>query len=197
VHDLLGPLILFSLAMSFTAGPNVVMVTASAANFGFRPVLPHIAGITVGFAAMILASGLGLAGLFQAEPRLHTALKYVGGAYLLYLAWRIANAGASGDGATRARPINFFEAILFQLVNPKGWVSAIGAVAAFSTVGGNVLAETLLIVLVLGSACTASVTVWAAFGVAIGRFLGRPAVRRAFNWSMAALLVLSLVPVFA
>jgi len=195
MHDLLGPLILFSLAMSFTLGPNVVMVTASAANFGFRPVLPHIAGITVGFAAMILASGLGLAGLFQAEPRLHTALKYIGGAYLLYLAWRIANAGAA-SGIARPRPISFVEAILFQLVNPKGWVSAIGAVAAFSTVGGNVLAETLLITLVLGSACTASVTVWAAFGTAIGRFLGRLRVRRAFNWSMAALLVLSLVPVF-
>jgi threonine/homoserine/homoserine lactone efflux protein len=62
-------------------------------------------------------------------------------------------------------------------------------------VGGNVVWETLVITLVLGSACSASVTVWAAFGSAIGRFLGRPAVRRAFNWSMAALLVLSLVPV--
>jgi threonine/homoserine/homoserine lactone efflux protein len=196
MHDLLGPLILFSLAMSFTPGPNVVMVTASAANFGFRPVIPHILGITAGFGAMILASGFGLAGLLQAAPRLHTALKYTGGAYLLYLAWRIANAGAA-SAASRPRPINFVEAILFQLVNPKGWVSAIGAVAAFSTVGGNVVWETLVIMLVLGSACSASVTVWAAFVTAIGRFLGRPAVRRAFNWSMAALLVPSLVPVFA
>jgi len=195
MHDLLGPLILFSLAMSFTPGPNVVMVTASAANFGFRPVLPHIAGIAAGFAAMILASGLGLAGIFQAEPRLHTALKYVGGAYLLWLAWRIANAGAASAGA-RPRPITFTEAVLFQLLNPKGWVSAIGAVAAFSTVGGNVVVETLIITLILDAACTASVTVWAAFGTAIGRFLGAPGIRRAFNWSMAALLVLSLVPVF-
>lgn len=193
---LLGPLLLFSAVMSLTPGPNVVMVTASAANFGFRPVVPHMLGITLGFGLLVMALGLGLAGLFQAEPRLHLALKYLGGAYLLYLAWRIATAGGPGSGAARARPIGFVEAVLFQCVNPKGWVFAIGAISAYTTIGGNAVWQTSVIAAVNAATCLISVMVWAAFGSVIGRYLGDPRLRRLFNWSMASLLALSLVPVF-
>jgi threonine/homoserine/homoserine lactone efflux protein len=193
---LLGPLILFAAAMCLTPGPNVVMVTASAANFGFRRAIPHMLGITLGFGVIIMAVSFGLAGLFEAEPRLHTALKYAGAAYLLYLAWRIAQAGAAGSDSTRARPINFVEAVLFQWINPKSWVIAVGALAAYTTAGGNALGQTAVITGVLVAACFASVAIWAGFGVAIARFLSRPRARRAFSWSMAGLLVISLIPVF-
>ena len=193
---LLGPLVLFSAAMCLTPGPNVVMVTASAANFGFRRAIPLMLGITLGFGFMVMAAGFGLAGLFQAEPRLHAVLKYAGATYLLYLAWRIARADAASSGSTRARPINFIEAVLFTWINPKGWVTAVGALAAYTTVGGDVLLQTSVIAGVLAGACLASVALWAGFGVAIARLLRRPRARLAFNGSMAGLLVLSLIPVF-
>ncbi len=193
---LLGPLILFSSVMSLTPGPNVVMVTASAANFGFRRVIPHMLGITLGFGLLVMGVGLGLAGLFQAEPRLHLVLKYAGAIYLLYLAWRIGRAGGGNGAATRARPIGFFEAVLFQCVNPKGWVFAIGTLAAYTSVGGDVLWETSVITAVNVTTCLVSVAVWAWFGTLIGRWLRNPHARIAFNWSMAGLLVLSLLPVF-
>jgi threonine/homoserine/homoserine lactone efflux protein len=196
MREMLGPLVLFAAAMCLTPGPNVVMVTASAANFGFRRAIPHMLGITLGFGLMVLAVGFGLAGLFRAEPRLHLLLKYAGGAYLLYLAWRIARADAASSHGSRARPINFIEAMLFQWINPKGWVTAIGALAAYATVGGDVLWETSVIAAVLAAACLASVVTWAAFGAVISRFLDGPYARNAFNWSMAALLVISIVPVF-
>ncbi len=194
--ELLGPLVLFAAAMCLTPGPNVVMITASAANFGFRRAIPHMLGITLGFGFLVVAAGFGLAGLVHAEPRLHAALKYAGAAYLLYLAWRIARADAASGDATRARPIGFFEAALMQLINPKGWVIAVGALAAYTTLGGDVLLQTSVIAGVLAGACLASVVLWAGFGTAIGRLLGNPRARKAFNWSMAGLLVLSLIPVF-
>jgi threonine/homoserine/homoserine lactone efflux protein len=193
---LLGPLLLFATVMSLTPGPNVVMVTASAANFGFRRVVPHMLGITLGFGLLVMAVGLGLAGLFQAEPRLHLGLKYAGAAYLLYLAWRIAHADARGDDAARAKPIGFIEAVLFQVINPKGWVFAIGALAAFTTVDGDLVWQTSMIAAVNAATCLLSVVIWAGFGTIIGRYLGNPRNRAIFNWSMAGLLVLSLVPVF-
>ncbi len=196
MHGLLGPLFLFAAAMCLTPGPNVVMITASAVNFGFRRAIPHMLGIGFGFGVMVLAVGLGLAGLFHAEPRLHIALKYAGAAYLLYLAWRIAQAGATGNGTTRAKPITFIEAVLFQWVNPKGWVTALGALAAYTTVADDMVLQTLVITGVLGGMCLASVVIWAGFGAAIARFLGTPRARTMFNWSMAGLLVLSLIPVF-
>jgi threonine/homoserine/homoserine lactone efflux protein len=196
MHELLGPLVLFAAVMSLTPGPNVVMVTASAANFGFRRVIPHMLGVTLGFGFMVMVVGFGLAGLVHAEPRVHAVLRYAGTAYLLYLAWRISQAGVHGSASARVKPIGFFEAALFQWINPKGWVFAVGALAAFTTVGGNVLRETSIIAAVNAAACLISVAIWAGFGVIIGRFLGNPRVRTAFNWSMAGLLVLSLVPGF-
>jgi len=193
---LLGPLVLFASVMSLTPGPNVVMVTASAANFGFRRVIPHMLGVTLGFGSMVMAVGLGLAGVVHAEPRLHAVLKYAGAAYLLYLAWRIAQADAHGGGGARAKPIGFLEATLFQCINPKGWVFAVGSLAAFTTVGGDIVRETSVIATVNAATCLASVVIWAGFGTVIRRFLGNPRVRTAFNWSMAGLLVLSLLPIF-
>jgi threonine/homoserine/homoserine lactone efflux protein len=193
---LLGPLVLFAAAMCLTPGPNVVMVTASAANFGFRRTVPQILGITVGFGVEIMAAGFGLSALFQAEPRLHEVLKYAGAAYLVYLAWRIATAHTAGNRATWARPFNFVEGALLTWLNPKGWVTAMGALAAYTTVGGDVLLQTAVIAAVLAAACCASVMIWAGFGAAIARFLGNPRARTAFNRTMAGLLVISLAPVF-
>jgi threonine/homoserine/homoserine lactone efflux protein len=186
--------VLFAAAVTLTPGPNVVLVTASAANFGFRRTIPQMLGITFGFGSMVLATGLGLAGVVHAEPRLHIALKYAGAAYLLYLAWRIARADAASASA-RARPIGFIEATLFTWMNPKAWVSALGAAAAFTTVGGDVVRESSVIALVLAAFCLLSAAAWAGFGTVIGRYLGNPRVRIAFNRSMAGLLVLSLIPV--
>jgi threonine/homoserine/homoserine lactone efflux protein len=172
------------------------MVTASAASFGFGRTLPQMLGITIGFGILVMAVGLGLAGLVHAEPRLHAVLKYAGGAYLLYLAWCIARAGTSGSVSARAKPIGLVAAALFQWVNPKGWVFALGALAAYTTVGGDVLRETSVIAGVNVVACLISVVLWAALGTAIGRLLNSARARRAFNWSMACLLLLSLAPVF-
>jgi threonine/homoserine/homoserine lactone efflux protein len=194
--ELLGPLVLFAAVLCLTPGPSVVLVTATSANFGFRRAIPQILGITLGFGFMIVAAGFGLAGLFHAEPRLHTVLKYAGAIYLLYLSWRIAHADAASADSGRARPINFVEAVLFTWINPKGWVTTLGALTTFTTVGGDVLSQTSVIASVLAAACFASVVIWAGFGAAIARFLGSPHARMAFNWSMAGLLVLSLIPVF-
>lgn len=191
----LGPLVLFAAAMCLTPGPNVVLVTASAANFGFRRALPQMLGVTLAFGAEAAAAGLGLAGLFAAEPRLHDALKYAGAAYLLHLAWRIARADAAANRPARARPIGFVAGALITWLNPKGWVTAIGALAAFTSVGGNVTAQTAAIAFVLAAACGTSLALWAAFGAAIARVLGTPRRRALFNGSMGGLLVVSLVPV--
>lgn len=193
---LLGPLVLFAAAMCLTPGPNVIMITASAANFGFRRSIPQMLGVTLGFACMITAAGLGLAGLLHAAPGLHALLKYAGATYLLYLAWRIARADAAHTAAVRAKPINFVEAVLFTWINPKGWVTAVGALAAYTSVQGDVLLQTSVTASVLAGACFASLAIWAAFGVAIARFLGSAHARMTFNWCMAVLLVTSLIPVF-
>jgi threonine/homoserine/homoserine lactone efflux protein len=137
MYELLGPLMLFAAAVTLTPGPNVVLVTASGANFGFRRTIPQMLGITLGFGCMAVAAGLGLAGVIRAEPGLHSLLKIAGAAYLVCLAWRIARADAGSGTPARARPIGLLEAALFTWTNPKAWVSALGALAAYTTVAAT------------------------------------------------------------
>lgn len=194
--ELLLPLLTFCFSTSITPGPNVIMVTASGATYGFRPTLPHLLGISLGFPIMVLAIGLGLGAVFQSLPGLHDGLKIAGSAYLLYLAWRIATAERPKAGKPRGRPLTFLQAAAFQWVNPKAWVIAVGAVSAFSTLALSPLANAALIAVAFGAMAFPCSAVWAGFGTAIGRLLTSDRALRAFNLTMGALTALSVLLIF-
>jgi threonine/homoserine/homoserine lactone efflux protein len=193
---LIGSIVTFAVSMSISPGPNNLMVTASGANFGFRRTIPHMLGISFGFPVMLLAVGLGLGQALERWPQVHEVLRYVAAAYLLCLAWRIATAGEPGEAEAGGRPFTFLQAAAFQWVNPKAWVIALSAVATYTTAGEDTLTQILVIGAVFVVAAFLSVSLWAAFGTLIARFLKSPRALRAFNLAMAGLLVLSLVPVF-
>jgi threonine/homoserine/homoserine lactone efflux protein len=184
----------FAVVMAFTPGPNNVMLTASAANFGFAPSIPHMLGVTLGFVVLVAASGAGLGTLLVAAPSIQTVLKVVGAVYMLWLAWKVANAGTAGeDNGTNARPLTFFQAAAFQWVNPKGVVIALGAIALYVSPARPV-ADLSILLAVFGVVTLASTITWSLFGVALGRLLRDPRRARIFNVCMAVLLVLSIVP---
>src|SRR5262245_26834001 len=194
MYDFLGPLFVFAFATSFTPGPNVVMLAASGANYGFRSTLPHISGISIGFPVMVIAIGMGLKAVFVALPELQTVLKYVGAAYLLHLAWRIANAGRPDSKGASGRPLKFLEAAAFQWVNPKGWIMAVAAITTY-TPGYDNLTETLIVAAVFALLAWPSCSFWASVGVAVRLFASDKAMR-IFNLTMAGLLVASLALAF-
>ncbi|MEN4920642.1 LysE family translocator [Achromobacter spanius] len=192
--SLLGPLALFALVSSITPGPNNVMLASSGLNFGFRRSLPHLLGVNLGFSLMIFLVGIGLGSVFQQTPALYTVLKYAGAAYLLYLAWKIANSGPLEEGEARGKPFTFLQAAAFQWVNPKAWVMAVGVVATYTPQNGF-FANLVIATLVCGIINLPSIGIWVTFGTALRRVLHKPAAIRAFNIGMALLLVASLYPV--
>lgn len=189
-------LAVFTLVNSITPGPNNVMLTASGSTFGYRRSLPHMLGITIGVAVMLLLVGVGLGAVFQAVPLFYTALKYAGAIYLLYLAWRIARAGAIDGGQVRGKPFTFIQAAAFQWVNPKAWVMAVGIVAAYMP-KENFYWNLVVGALVVSLVNFPSISVWTLFGSAVRRLLHRPESVQRFNIFMAILLVASLYGVFA
>ena len=195
-HSLLIALIAFGAVMAFTPGPNNIMVLSSGLTYGFRRTLPHIAGIAMGISFMVAATGLGLGAIFVAWPILQTILKYAGIAYLIYLAFVIAMSGAVTPGQdSRAAPMTFWGAALFQWVNVKGWVMAIGIITAYSAIASfpwNIAMQAALM-FVMGAL---SSLVWALFGSSLRPVLTSPRAVRAFNIVMAILLLASLYPVF-
>lgn len=192
--DILLALVSFALVASITPGPNTLMLLASGVNFGFARTVPHMAGITLGFAAMIALVGLGLAGLFTAWPPARTILTILSVAYLLWLAWRIAtSAQPNTDADTGAGPLTFWQAAGFQWVNPKAWTAALGANALYAPAAD--LPSVALVTGVFMLVSLPSVTLWTLLGRGLRRGLADPRLLQIFNWTMAALLVATLWPV--
>lgn len=195
--ELVLPVALFAVSMSITPGPNNVMVTASGANFGYGRTIPHLLGIGIGFPVMVAAVGLGLGGVFEAVPQVHVVLQYVGAATILWMAWKVATASGMSRANERAgRPLTFLQAAAFQWVNPKGWVVAVGAISAFTTVQGDLFSEVGAIALTFASVNYPCASLWTLFGVGIGRLLKRGNRLRVFNVAMGLLLVSSIAPLF-
>ncbi|MDG1582493.1 LysE family translocator [Pseudomonas sp. GOM6] len=193
--ELLLAFVLFAFVTSITPGPNNTMLLASGVNFGVRRSLPHLLGISLGFMVLVASVGLGLGQLFEQFPALYTALRYGGAVYLLYLAWKIAGAGApDANGQSTGKPFTFLQAAAFQWINPKAWIMAIGAITTYTPQEGfltNVLLIAALFALVNCPTCS----LWAVAGSLLRRWLNRPAILRAFNIAMALLLVASLYPI--
>jgi threonine/homoserine/homoserine lactone efflux protein len=195
--DLAWALLGFVVVTLFTPGPNNTMLMSSGLNFGFRRGLPHLWGVALGFAVMVLAVGLGLGAVFLTYPALYTVLKYVGAAYLLYLASQIATAGAPDpEGTTQGRPITFLEGAAFQWLNPKGWVMAVGAISTYAAVA-TFPSNVFLIAFLFGSLGILSSATWLGFGTSLRQLLKSPRTVRAVNLAMAVLLVASLWPILA
>jgi threonine/homoserine/homoserine lactone efflux protein len=196
-NQLLFAFIVFATVMFFTPGPNNIMLLSSGLTYGFRPTLPHILGITFGFAFMVGAVGIGLGTVFLAYPILQAILKWAGVAYLVYLAAAIAMSEPvkPEEGGRRKGPMTFIGAAMFQWINAKGWVMVISTITAYAAIAAFPLniAIQVAISLVLGIfSCTA----WAMFGSALRPLLSSRLAVRIFNLVMAILLLASLIPVF-
>jgi threonine/homoserine/homoserine lactone efflux protein len=191
--DLFLALIAFAFVTSVTPGPNNVMLLASGVNFGFRRTVPHMAGVALGHALMVFLVGIGLMGVFIGYPPAQTALKVVSTVYMLWLAWKIATAAPPAGAQSTGRPLNFLQAAAFQWVNPKAWIISLGAITLYAP--GQEWGAVAWVA--FGFLCVGWTTtvIWTGLGLGLRRFLQRPKALRAFNFTMAGLLVASLVPV--
>lgn len=187
----MGALLLFAFVSTFTPGPNNIMLMTSGANVGFKRTLPHMLGIALGFAFMVILVGIGLVGVFNAYPVSHQILKYVSLGYLLYLAAKIAMSGRAKE-VDDFKPLTFLGAASFQWVNPKGWSMALTAVTLFSANGAWF--EVGIIAIAFTLANIPSVSFWTIAGQKLQHWLTTPLRIRGFNVTMAALLIASTLP---
>ncbi|WP_321829862.1 LysE family translocator [Thalassovita sp.] len=192
-YDLITALAAFAFVTSITPGPNNLMLMASGANYGFRRTIPHMLGVALGFVLMVALVGVGLMGLFDAFPVTHTVLKVAGIAYLLWLAWKIANAGMPDTSGSTGTPMTFLQAAAFQWVNPKAWQMALTAITLYAP--ERTVFSILMVAAIFGAVNLPSVSSWTVLGQQMSRVLSSPQRLRAFNIFMAVLLVASLLPV--
>ena len=151
--------------ITISPGPANLLLASSAATFGVRRTLSILAGITLVFAVQIIIIGVGIGELLFRYPILFEVFKYVGAAFLLYLAYHFFQSSGLKDGQSETK-LGFREGALIQAFNFKaltvplilftqfltshsGWGQVIGLGAALAvvivaslgiwTVGGSML----------------------------------------------------------
>ena len=181
----------FAFVSSVTPGPNNLLLWASGTEFGFRRSLRHVLGTAIGIGAMALAVAGGLGALVAAVPQLAFAMKVAGSAYLLYLAWQIASARALARGSLTG-PLGLRQAAAFQLINPKAWIFALGAITTFRPEELPVLAGSIAVAVTMMLVVIPTAALWAGAGGLIGELLAGARSRRITSLALAVLLVATI-----
>ncbi len=191
----IDPLYLFVFAGLFSPGPNVVMLIASGARFGFAPTVPHILGVAFGVGITAGLTGMGLGEALLRMPAVTLVLKILAAIWIFYLAWALFRSTRMGQQTEAAQPFTFFQAALFQWVNPKVWAVALAAGAGFGA-GGTGIEEGTRLAVAFSSINLFVCIFWTAAGHGLTRFLRQPSIWRGFMTIMAGALALSGLLVF-
>lgn len=190
------PLALFAFVSSITPGPNNLMLTTSGIRFGFVRSIPHMLGITVGFGVMLALCAAGIGSLILAVPLLQVALRIVGSAYLVYLAWQLRHIVIRQNTGREQRPMTFWGAAFFQFANPKAWVMAVTGAAAFLPTIQPVVMAIGLFCLIFCAVNLPCISVWAGTGAALRRHLTQPKWQRVFCIVMVCLTLYSALAIW-
>ena len=189
--ELLLTLAALAFAVTITPGPNNLLVASSGVNFGYRRTLRHILGIVFGFPVLLLVSNTGLTWLVLESQQAIDALKYCGGAYILFLSWKLVKGSKAERPSERLQPLSFSEACLMQWFNPKAWVLS---AATASALAGQTVAFwiTMLVTVVLfASISFLSASAWCLLGEYLQDYLCTGRSLKLFNLALAQLLAVS------
>ena len=185
-------LISFYFVMYVTPGPNNAMVLSSGIKFGFLKTIPHMSGITIGHILQTVLVCLGLGKIFQMFPEIQNIFKIICAIYLLYLGYKIIGS-FSNFKEDSSRPLKFYEAALFQFINPKAWVVALTAATAFFPSEENFFIATSFVVVTAPFVCLPSIWLWALFGSSIKFIIKNTKIKKVIEYLLALLLVTTAV----
>ena len=185
-------LVSFYFVMYVTPGPNNAMVLTSGLKFGFIKSIPHMSGITIGHILQLILVCLGLGKIFQIFPSLQNILKIICAIYLLYLGYKIIGS-FSKIKEDDSRPLKFYEAALFQIVNPKAWTISSMAASSFLPKDGNLIVSIFFIASIALVICPLSISPWAAFGSAIRNLVKNNKIKALIEYFLAFLLLVTAI----
>ena len=186
--EMIATISVYYFVMYATPGPNNSILTASGVKFGFMRSIPNIIGISSGHGIQLALVCFGLGSLFMQFPILLEILKYIGACYLLYLAWKMFGSLNISITSEKSSPLKYYEAILFQFVNPKAWVICITAVSLFYPQKENLIIGTLFLVIMSTIINLPSISMWAFGGSVIRHYLSNEKLKKIIEWLLAILL---------
>tara|TARA_B100000579_G_scaffold263050_1_gene216745 strand:- start:151 stop:753 length:603 start_codon:yes stop_codon:yes gene_type:complete len=191
-QNLFIALISFYFVMYVTPGPNNAMVLTSGIKFGYIKTIPHMSGITIGHVLQVILVCLGLGKLFEMFPQIQNVLRIVCALYLLYLGYKIIGS-FSKIKEDNSRPLKFYEAALFQLVNPKAWTISTMVASGFLPKDEKLIISILFISITALIICPISISIWAAFGSGIRNLVKNNKKKAIVEYFLAILLLITAI----
>ena len=188
--SLFSALVAFYFTMFFTPGPNNAMLTASGMKFGFTRTLPHLIGISLGHIIQIGLTCFGLASLFLIYPQIQFYMKILCFLYLLYLGWKMIGSFSSIQ-KEKGRPLRFYEASLFQFINPKAWSIAVTVASGFFPTDENIFIGVAFVTITAAVINLPTCSLWALFGSGLRKFINNEKAKKLIEYLLALLLVLT------
>ena len=188
--SLFSALATFYFTMFITPGPNNAMLTASGMKFGFARTLPHAIGIPIGHILQIGLTCFGLANLFLIYPQIQFYMKILCFIYMLYLAWKMIGSFSIIKKET-GRPLKFYEASLFQFINPKAWSMAVAVASGFFPSEENIFIGVTFVTITAAVICFPTISLWALFGSGLRKFIDNTKIKKTIEYLLAILLVLT------
>ena len=191
-QNLFLALISFYFVMYITPGPNNAMVLTSGIKFGYLKTVPHMSGITIGHVLQTVLVCIGLGKIFQLFPEIQNILKIICIIYLLYLGYKIIGS-FSKIKENNSRPLKFYEAALFQLVNPKAWTISTMVASGFLPKDEKLITAILFISITALIICPISISVWAVFGSGIRNLVKSNKKKSFVEYFLAILLFITSI----
>jgi len=185
----LAALLVFATAMAFTPGPNTTLAAALAANHGLRHTMRFVLGVPVGWGLLLLGCALGLGAVLQAQPALRGLLKWGGLAYMLWLAWKLAQASTLSNADPARFDVGFIKGVALQFLNIKAWMSALLITAGWVTVAEPLWPRLAFVLPIMMAYGLASNFTYALIGSALRGWLAQGNRLRWFNRLLSAVLV--------
>ena len=189
----LFPMILFGIATGFSPGPNNIMTSYTAFNFGIKKAIPTMLGVIVGWTLLIILLQLGSVSIFQRFDFIQTIIKILGSLYLIFMAYKLSFAGASKEKKIDPKPVTFLNTFLFQFVNPKSIIVGLTSISLFIDTENNYLRDSIILTVLWFLMAVGSQTGWCLMGKYMRKFATSDKFIKNFNYSMSFLLIVCVI----
>ncbi len=178
---------LFSLVMSISPGPVNLIAMTCGLNHGLLRSIPFVSGSTMGFVALLIATGMGLGKMSSYMPSAFNYLKYLGSAYLLYIALNIYSSPATQlTLQTSSQTYSLSQGWFMQWLNPKAWVACVAGCSAFGVYESNT--RLILFIGIYLVICFVGIGSWALLGSQMNKFIQSHRHITLFNKMMGLIL---------
>ena len=188
----LVPLILFGIAAGFSPGPNNIVTSYSAFNFGFKKTIPTMVGVISGWTLLSIILIIGSGIVFKKFEEIQFIIKILGSIYLFFLAYKISFTKMKKK-AKESQPITFLNTFFFQFVNPKSIIAGLTAISLFIDAQNNYLKDSIIFVIVMFFIAVGSQATWCLTGTYLRKFATSQKFMSNFNYSMSFLLIVCVI----